>query len=188
MKLRVVRKANETELLEVLLPGKVEHKLIFISMERSQRAFLGLLRIALGGLFFYAGITKVLDPAWSAEGYLRGAKSFAGFFGALANPSILPFVNFINEWGLTLLGVSLILGIGVRFSSVLGAALMLLYRLALPFLMPNAHSYIVDEHVVYIFALLCLAAFRAGRVWGLEEWCANLPLCRKFPNLRSWWG
>ena len=136
-------------------------------MEKSQRAFLGLLRIALGWLFFYAGITKVLDPAWSAEGYLRGAKSFPGFFGALANPSILPFVNFINEWGLTLLGVSLILGIGVRFSSVLGVVLMLLYRLVLPFLMPNAHSYIVDEHIVYIFVLLYFAAFRAGRVWGL---------------------
>ncbi|MEK7193426.1 MAG: DoxX family protein [Patescibacteria group bacterium] len=157
-------------------------------MAQFEKNTLGLLRITLGWLFFYAGITKVIDPAWSAAGYLRGAKTFVPFYQWLASPSVIPVVNFMNEWGLTLLGISLILGIGVRFSSVLGAMLMVLYYLALPFPMPNAHAYIVDEHIVYIFVLLYFAAHRAGRVWGLEEWCANLPLYRKYPNLRSWWG
>ena len=37
-------------------------------------------------------------------------------------------------------------------------------------------------------ALLLLAVYRAGRVWGLENWCSNLPLCRRFAKWRSWIG
>lgn len=154
-----------------------------------QNLSLFLLRVTMGWMFFYAGITKVLNPEWSAAGYLKGAKTFSWFFQSLLNPSVLPVVNFINEWGLTLLGVSLILGVGVRLSSLLGAVLMLLYYLPiLNFPYPNAHSYIVDEHIIYIFVLLYLAAIRAGRVWGLEAWCSRLPICSKLPRLREWLG
>lgn len=140
-------------------------------------------------MFFWAGITKVVDPAFSAGGYLKGAKTFVWFYQWLTNPNILPLVNFVNEWGLTLLGISLILGIGVRLSSVLGAMLMLLYYFPiLDFPYPNAHSFIVDEHIIYVAALLFLAALRAGRTWGLENWCSNLPICSKLPKLREWLG
>jgi len=139
-------------------------------------------------MFFYAGITKVIDPAWSAAGYLTNAKAFTGFYAWLTTPAILPFINFINEWGLTLLGVSLILGIAVRLSSRLGALLMLLYYLPLGFPYPNPHAFIVDEHIIYIAVLLYFAAIRAGRVYGLETWCAGLPICSKFPRLRDWIG
>lgn len=131
---------------------------------------LFFLRISLGCMFFYAGITKVLNPAWSAEGYLKSAKTFAGFYQFLAQSSIIPFINFINEWGLTLIGVALILGIAVRLSSILGAVLMLLYYFPiLDFPYPNPHAYIVDEHIIYICAFLVLAALRAGRVWGIDS-------------------
>ena len=153
------------------------------------RIVLFLLRIAMGWLLFYAGITKVLDPAWSAAGYLRGAKTFTGFYQWLAVPANIGWVNFLNEWGLTLIGASLILGIGVRLSGVLGAAIMALYYFpVLQFPRIPPHSYLVDEHVVYALALLLLAALRAGRAFGLEEWCAGLPVCRRFPKIRSWFG
>jgi thiosulfate dehydrogenase [quinone] large subunit len=137
---------------------------------------------------FYAGITKVLNPAWSAKGYLLGAKTFPGFYQWLASPGILPVINFVNAWGLTMLGVSLILGIGVRLSSVLGAVLMILYWfpvLQFPYV---EHGFLVDEHVIYALVLLYFAAVRAGRVWGLENWCANLPICRKFSKYHAWVG
>ena len=82
-----------------------------MNMTQFQKISLFLLRVSLGWMFFYAGITKVINPAWSAEGYLNGAKTFAGFYHWLASPGILPVTNFVNEWGLTLLGVSLVLGI-----------------------------------------------------------------------------
>lgn len=146
------------------------------------------LRLAMGWFYFYAGITKVLDPEWSAAGYLKNAKGFTAFYQWMLDPSILPVVNFFNEWGLTLLGVSLILGIFVRLSSSLGMVLMLLYYLALGFPFPNAHAFIVDEHIIYIAALFVLASQRAGTVWGLETWCAELPICKKYPRLRAWFG
>lgn len=118
----------------------------------------------------YAGATKVINPEWSAAGYLAGAKTFTGFFQRLVEPGILPVVNFLNEWGLTLLGISLILGFLVRLSSLLGAGLMLLYYFPiLEFPYPNSHSYVVDEHIVYALILLFFAAVRAGRIWGLDK-------------------
>jgi thiosulfate dehydrogenase [quinone] large subunit len=154
-------------------------------MTMYQNISLLALRLSLGWLFLYAGVTKVLDASWSAGGYLAGAKTFVGFYAWLGSPGILPAVNFLNEWGQVLIGASLILGIAVRLSSIAGAGMMILYYLPiLDFPYPNPHSLIVDEHVVYIAGLAVLAAFRAGRVWGLETWCSNLPVCSRFPALR----
>ncbi len=148
-----------------------------------------LLRLALGALYFYAGITKVLDPNWSAAFYLKGAKTFPALYAFFLQPSLLPTINFINEWGLTLIGLSLILGIFVRVASVSGIILMLLYYFPiLDGAYPNAHSLIVDEHIVYACALFVLASFRAGRVFGLEKWCESLPICSRFPKLRALLG
>ncbi|MBI1956991.1 MAG: DoxX family protein [Candidatus Niyogibacteria bacterium] len=158
-------------------------------MDQYQKYSLFALRIVLGWFFFYAGITKVMDPAWSAAGYLKAAKTFPALYQWFASPDIIPVVNFVNEWGLTLLGISLILGIGVRLSSLLGAVLMLLYYFPiLQFPVVAPHAYIVDDHIIFIAALFVLGAFRAGRYWGLEKWCAGLPICRQFPVIRNWVG
>ena len=139
-------------------------------MNQKQKLSLFLLRISLGLLFFYAGITKVLNPNWSAAGYLNSAKTFSGFYHWLASSSLLPFVNFINEWGLLLLGVSLILGLFVRWSSIGGILLMILYYLPiLRFPYPDANSYIVDQHIIFIFVLVVFIAFNAGKAWGLDS-------------------
>jgi thiosulfate dehydrogenase (quinone) large subunit len=129
---------------------------------------LFLLRISLGWYMFYAGITKVFDPNWSAAGYLKGAKLIPEFYTWLTSPGVLPIVNFMNEWGLTLLGVSLILGIFVKYSAPLGALLMLLYYIPLGVIHPDAHSFIVDDHVIYGLLLVYLGIVGAGKVWGLD--------------------
>lgn len=158
-------------------------------MTQFQKISLLALRLSLGWMFFYAGITKILNPAWTSAGYLKGAKTFVVFYNALLSPSILPIIDFINEWGLLLLGISLILGVFVRLSSIFGTALMLLYYFPiLDFPYPNPYSFIIDEHIIYALALLILATWRAGRAYGLENWCANLPICSKFPRLREWVG
>lgn len=134
-----------------------------------EKASLFLLRISFGGLFLYSGVTKVMNPDWSAEGYIAAAQTFPEFYQWLLHPSILPWVNFLNEWGQVLLGVSLILGFFVRPATILGAILMLFYYfpvLTFPYI--GEHSYIVDEHIIYALGLLVLAAFRGGRVWGID--------------------
>lgn len=157
-------------------------------MTKFQRGALVLLRVSMGWMFLYAGVVKLINPGWSAERFLNNAKSFPEFFAWFASPSMLPLTDFLNEWGLTLLGISLILGIGVRLATILGVALMALYYLPLDFPKPNANSFVVDDHIIYIFALLVLGAFKAGRYFGLENWCSNLPICRKYPALRSLLG
>lgn len=152
------------------------------------RFWLIALRLSLGWLMFYAGITKVINPAWSAAGYLTNAKTLSGFYSWLAQPGILPIVNFINEWGLTLLGVSLILGIGVRLSSSLGVVLMLLYYFPagnFPFV---DHGFLIEEHIIYATALGLMAAVNAGRYFGFDEWCGRLPLCQRYPWIKKIWG
>ncbi len=153
-----------------------------------QKFWLFLLRISMGWLMFYAGYSKLIKPGWSAVGYMKGAKTFTGFYNWLMSPGILPVVNFLNEWGLTFLGISLILGVGVRLSATLGGVLMLLYYFPLGFPYPSANSIIVDDHIIYALILFFFAAIRAGRYWGLEVWCSRLPICSRFPGLRSWFG
>jgi len=140
------------------------------NMNVMARFTLLLSRVSLGVLFFYAGITKVLDSSWSAAGYIGAAKTFTGFYQLFLNPAILPIVNFLNAWGLTILGLSLILGLFVRLSSVLGVVLMLLYYFAAgPFPYPNAHAWLIDEHIIYAFLLLFFASIRVGRYWGFDK-------------------
>jgi thiosulfate dehydrogenase [quinone] large subunit len=139
-------------------------------MNKSEQISIFLLRIALGWMFFYAGITKVLDPQWSAKGYLMGAKTFTWFYNLLASPSLLPFVDFLNKWGLTLIGLSLILGVFSKLSSLLGAILMLLYYFPiLQFPYPNPHSFIVDEHIIYLLSLVLLYFLDADKHYGLHK-------------------
>ncbi len=128
-----------------------------------------VLRVSVGWYMFYAGITKVIDPTWSAEGYLKSAKSFVWLYELFLHPTILPIVNVLNAWGLTLLGVSLIMGLFVKWSTIPGATLMLLYYgAALDFPYPDSHSYIVDQHIIYACVLLLFYIFRVGEMWGLD--------------------
>lgn len=139
-------------------------------MSLFQKLSLFLLRVSFGCLFLYSGITKVLNPDWSAAGYLSGAMTFSPLYQWLAQPGVLPWVNFLNEWGQVLLGVALILGFFVRPAAILGAVLMFLYYFpVLTFPYVGEYSYVVDEHIIYAFALLTLAAFKAGRIWGIDS-------------------
>jgi thiosulfate dehydrogenase [quinone] large subunit len=128
-----------------------------------------ILRLTLGWLFLYAGLTKVTNPEWTAKGFLEHANTFSGFYGWLASPEILPFIDFLNQWGLTLIGAALILGILVRCSAHLGALMMALYYFpGLTFPKVGEHAYLVDEHIIYIAAFLVLASMSSNHIWSLS--------------------
>lgn len=158
-------------------------------MTQFQHVSLFLLRISLGWMFFWAGITKVLNPEWSAAGFLSNAKTFPNFYQWFTTPEILPFTNFLNEWGLTLVGAALILGVFVRLAAAGGILLMLLYYFpTLDFPYPTVHTFLVDDHLIYASALFVLSSLRSGRAWGLENWCARLPICSRYPKIRTLLG
>ncbi|OGF80456.1 hypothetical protein A2W48_03080 [Candidatus Giovannonibacteria bacterium RIFCSPHIGHO2_12_44_12] len=138
-------------------------------MTKSQKLSVFLLRISMGWIFLYAGISKFKNPNWSAAGYLNSAKTFPELYHWLASPEILPVTNLLNEYGQILIGISLIVGVLVRYSSLSGVLMMALYYFAvLQFPKIGANSYIVDDHVVYALVLLLLFAMRAGKIYGLE--------------------
>lgn len=134
----------------------------------SQKSLL-VLRVALGWLMLYAGLDKVLSGNWSAAGFLHGAKTFNSFYVFLTQPGLIGVVNFFNEWGLTLLGVSLILGVFVRWSSVFGAVLMVLYYFASNAFPSVPNGLVVDDHIIYALILILLAVMGAGRYYGLDS-------------------
>jgi len=143
-----------------------------------------LLRLGIGWVFLYAGLTKVLNPDWSAAGYLNSAKTFSGFYQWLASDANLGWVNFLNQWGLTLIGTALILGLAVKLASYGGAAMMLLYYFpVLTFPKIGANSYLVDAHIIYALVMLVLAARGSEETWGVYSWLKTKGLEQKIPWL-----
>lgn len=144
-----------------------------------------LLRISLGWMMFYAGITKVLDPAWSAAGFLENAAFFQSFFAWFAQPEILPLTNTLNAWGLMLIGVALLLGLFVRISSLFAIFLMVLYYLPVLPASTGGYTLFVDNHVIYAAGFLLLAGISAGRFAGFDVLLRKHPFVAYNPLLRS---
>lgn len=148
----------------------------FIYMTDTRTMFaLFATRLALGWLFFYAGITKVFNPEWSSKAYLLSAKSFAAFYHALASAPVLPWVDLLNKWGLVLLGICLITGIWIRVGATLGIALMLLYYLPVLDFPYVSKGFIIDEHVVYGLLLAVFVAQSAPlKQNGPRQWLLHV--------------
>ena len=143
-----------------------------------QLTALVLLRMLIGWHFLYEGFVKVVNPYWSAGGYLAESKwIFKGFFHWIADtPTLLIFVDFINEWGLILIGLGLILGLFTRYVSIAGMILVFFYWLCNPpfvglsYSMPPEGSYIiVNKNLIEVAALFVLAYFPTGTRIGLDR-------------------
>jgi thiosulfate dehydrogenase (quinone) large subunit len=124
-----------------------------------------LLRVVMGFLFLAAGVSKLtMEGGWSAAGYLAHANGpFADMFMSLAGNGL---VDQLNMWGLTFIGLALLVGFAVRTSSLFGIVLMLLYYLS-DFSGNTLHGYI-DYHLVYAFVLTLFIFGGFGHMWGLD--------------------
>lgn len=87
----------------------------------------------------------------------------------------LDWINTITMWGLTAVGVCLLLGLFTRTACLGGAALLLLFYLAMPPfpwlpLNPRAegHYLFINKNLIELLALLALATTRSGRWLGLD--------------------
>ena len=146
-------------------------------LTHSQWTALVVLRVLIGWHFLYEGIVKILNPYWSSAGYLVESQwILSGFFKSIvANPTVLKFVDLLNEWGLVLIGTVLIAGCFTRVSSIAGIVVLLLYYVCNPPLIgftssvPSEGSYlIVNKNLIELAALFVLLLFPTGRVMGLD--------------------
>lgn len=99
-----------------------------------QMGFLVALRLVIGWHFLYEGLVKLLQPEWTAAQYLQVSSwIFAPFFHWIADtPAVLAVIDFLNIWGLILIGLGLMLGTFTRIAAVGGMVLMALYYVANP--------------------------------------------------------
>ncbi len=143
-----------------------------------QTAFLTVLRIAIGWHFLYEGVAKLYNPGWTAAGYLEMSRwIFGGVFQWMAaNPAVLQVVDFMNMWGLVLIGIGLMFGLFSRFSAAAGMVLLVFYYLAHPpfvgmdFGAPAEGSYLwINKNLVEFFALSIVLLFPAARQFGLDR-------------------
>lgn len=154
---------------------------------------LGLLRISLGLIFLWAffdklfglGFTTTVDKAWIA-----GVSPTTGFLTKVAYGPLAPFYKFIatlaiTDWifmlSLLFIGLTLTLGIMVKLGSYVGSLLVFMMWTAL---LPPQHHPFLDEHIIYLFVFLVLAAYNAGTVLGLGEWWSRCRIVEKYPLLQ----
>ena len=169
---------------------------------RTHQVGVAVLRIAVGIIFFWAGLDKVLGSGpggFSAAGFLKGATAgtlgwpfvtgtpAAGtiynpthdFWVSLAgNAGAMSVVNILVQVGELGIGVALILGLLTRFGAAMGALMMLFFFFA-------AWSFsngVVNQHLTYMVVCLALYGLGAGKYYGLDGWFSGTT----FAKSKAW--
>lgn len=152
---------------------------------------LSVLRMVIGWHFLYEGVAKLLIPGWSSEGYLTVSKWILApvFKWIAATPPALAVVDFLNIWGLILIGLGLMFGCFTRTATVSGILLLLLYYVSNPpfigmdfGIVTEGNYLIVDKNFVELVALIVLLVYPTGRFLGIDAVIAALRPRKKAPE------
>ena len=148
-------------------------------MKKYSSYLFTLLRILIGWHFLYEGIAKLINPGWTAKYYLLGSKwIFAGLFHWMASSqTIINIVDFLNVWGLILIGLSLFIGLFVRWSAIAGAVLLFFYFASYPPIFGYTFGVVaegnyqwVDKNLIELIMLVVLASLPADFLFGADRW------------------
>lgn len=166
---------------------------------------LATLRIAFGITFLWAFLDKAFALGFSTghdqEGnldrfgpaaWINGGSPTEGFL-TFAVPEGNPFKSFFNgmadsvfiEWifmlGLLGIGVTLLLGVAMRFGTAAGAVM---YTFMYAAVLPLENNPVVDSHLVGVIVMVVLALGAAGTTWGLGHWWNRMGVVEDHPVLR----
>jgi uncharacterized membrane protein YphA (DoxX/SURF4 family) len=137
---------------------------------------LTVLRVLLGWHLMYEGIWKLATPGWSSATYLMESKwIFSGLFHKIiASPAALAVTDFMNIWGLILIGMGLFLGLFTRVASASGALILLLYYIANPPFVPSSmpgqgHFFIVNINIIEAGILLVFVFLKKDTLWSIDR-------------------
>jgi thiosulfate dehydrogenase [quinone] large subunit len=148
------------------------------NLTRVQMATIVVMRVIIGWHFLYEGLAKLTKPGWSAAGFLLQSRGpFADVFHWMAaDPERLAVINQMNMWGLTAIGLGLVLGCFTRLASAAGILIILLFYLCNPpfpgyfYSIPMEGSYIVvNKNLVELAALAVVLVTGSGRAAGLDR-------------------
>ncbi|MEM1340210.1 MAG: DoxX family membrane protein [Bacteroidota bacterium] len=134
-----------------------------------------LLRVLIGWHFLYEGILKIYNPDWTSYGYLASAQGpLKSVFTALANDSIIYWVDTLNMAALVIAGVTLILGVFERLGACIGVGLLTMYYLSHPpfpgltQLNTEGSYWFVNKNLIELVALLVVYYLPTGQKFGLS--------------------
>jgi thiosulfate dehydrogenase [quinone] large subunit len=146
-----------------------------LKLSKVQANTLVLLRILIGWHFLYEGVIKAYNPSWTSRGYLLSASILKPFFNWLSGDSLISTIDTLNIAGLIAVGISLLVGIKVKWGCIGGILLLMLYYLAHPPFPnlpqgPSEGSYwIVNKNLIEMAALFVIYQFPLTSVFGLEK-------------------
>ena len=139
------------------------------------KTIITIIRAAVGWHFLYEGFIKLFADNWSAASYLNNTYGFlSGFYQWLAVSSVrLAVVDFLNIWGLILIGLALFLGLCIRWASLFGALLLTLYYFAYPpfgisLLGSNGTTYIINQLFIETAILVFFFCYKE-KGYGLDD-------------------
>ena len=144
----------------------------------AQLTALVALRFAIGWHFFYEGVSKAVNAYWTSAGYLDQSQGFLSewFVDLASNPSTLAAVDFLNVWGLVLVGLGLMLGGLTRTATIFGIIMLAMYYLATPpwpgfvYSIPAEGAYmIINKTLIELCALFVTLFFPTGQIIGLDR-------------------
>lgn len=135
-------------------------------------------RVGIGFIFLWAFLDKLFglgkstkkENAWvnggsPTKGYLSSLKgTFADAFKDIAGKA---WADWLFMIGLAGLGVALIFGIGMYIAAIAGTILLFLMWLTA---LPIASNPFLDDHLIYAFIIIAIAASGAGLRYSLAPW------------------
>lgn len=152
------------------------------------------IRLSLGFIFLWAFFDKLLGLGFSTaptksvlfsgisptRGFLASTTgSFSPFFHWIAGNGV---VDFLFMAGLLCIGISLVIGIGLRVAGIGGALLMVLMWSAV---FPPKTNPLIDDHVIYLCIFLSLARMPElfAPTTGLRKIWLESSIVQKYPIL-----
>ena len=147
-------------------------------MKKLFQYLLTLLRVVVGWHFLYEGIAKLVSDSWSCAPYLNGSRwIFAPFFQwMIQNDTMISVVDFLNIWGMILIGLALMFGLLSRWAAAFGSVMVLLYFIAYPpipgymFGIPADGDYLwVNKTLIEFFVLIVLSFYPAVKLFGIDR-------------------
>jgi uncharacterized membrane protein YphA (DoxX/SURF4 family) len=137
-----------------------------------------VIRITIGWHFLYEGIIKIIVGTWSSAPYLAGSRwIFAPLFHAMAqNTGAVSVVDFLNIWGMILVGLGLMSGCLTRWASAGGALMLFFYFVAYPpvpgytISVPVEGSYLwVNKTLIELFVLVAFSFLSSDYHFSLDR-------------------
>jgi thiosulfate dehydrogenase [quinone] large subunit len=144
--------------------------------------WMALLRVLTGYWFLHAGVTKLMEWPFSAEGYLLYASE-----GTVLAPVEVWFAqnalwlpNVMVPVGETLVGLGLVVGLLTRLAAVNGAFLMAFF-----YVTNHGWSHgMVNGDLMGLLLFATVAVFGAGRAFGLDAYVERSRFVQRHEWLR----